>query len=275
MAATDETSAAPAADTGASRARSPNYPALPFTEALERAKTIYEKDHRSPLSPDVAAQHMGYSKMNGSSFPIMGSLKRYGLVVPAGKDGKDIRISDDAHYIFAHEDGSPERLERMAKLAMSPSLFADILAKYPPPWSDANLVAKLQVEWKFLKPAAVSIVKALKDAVRLRDEALAGGAPAADTGAEPTKEATVNNQPTPPIKTPMSPKAPLPTTPYPPYGVAQSRIWSLGPEATMTISLPGMALTKKHIAKIKKYVAALEMEASVNWDDDETDGDAQ
>ena len=35
--------------------------------------------------------------------------------------------------------------------------------------------------------------------------------------------------------------------------------------------LPQAGLSKKNLARLKKYVAALEMEASIAWEDEESD----
>lgn len=87
-----------------------------------------------------------------------------------------------------------------------------------------------------------------------------------------TKEPPVTNQAQPAIASPPTTPASQPRVPAPHIAVAGhagTRVWQLGPDAPMSVGLPPVALTKKHIEKIKKYVAALEMEASVNWDDDD------
>ncbi|MGH7633615.1 MAG: hypothetical protein ACRENC_07780, partial [Gemmatimonadaceae bacterium] len=60
--------------------RSPNYAALTFTEALGYARKIWDKDRRHPVTKDVAAVHMGYSKASGATIPIVASMRRYGLL---------------------------------------------------------------------------------------------------------------------------------------------------------------------------------------------------
>lgn len=52
---------------------------------------------------------------------------------------------------------------------------------------------------------------------------------------------------------------------------SQSRPWDLGSGVTMTVVLPH-SLSRKNIERLKKYVNALETEASISWDDDEEDG---
>lgn len=154
---------------GSRRERSPNYPALTFTEALERAEKIYKKEKRNPVSQEIAGQHIGYQKLNGATYQAFGALRRYGLLM-AGKG--DLRISDDAHFIFVHPPDHPDRLAKMRELAMAPALFHKILGAFPDGLpSDENLIAKLQTdEWGFKsKDAARAAVRSLRDAVRIRD----------------------------------------------------------------------------------------------------------
>lgn len=244
------------------RDRSPNYPAITFTDALEKARKIWEAEKRHPVSSEIAVQHMEYKRLNGASTPVLGALKRYGLLTPSGK--KEVRISDDAHFIFVHPDGDPERDAMIRKLAMMPSLFGEILSRYPDGLpSDANLRAKLQMDWKFASQAAAdAVIKALREAVRIRDAGVARSGSAGEDSGEFTKESPV----TPP--TPQAIKQPIATpTATPSAYPTQSRPWDLGSGVIMTVVLP-TKLSKKNIDKLKRYVAALENEAAIAWDDE-------
>ena len=48
----------------------------------------------------------------------------------------------------------------------------------------------------------------------------------------------------------------------------QSRTWDLGDGAAVTVVLP-LRLSKKNVDKLKRYLAALEMEAAITWDEEE------
>jgi hypothetical protein len=52
---------------------------------------------------------------------------------------------------------------------------------------------------------------------------------------------------------------------------SQTRQWDLGGGAVMTVVLPPSGLTEKNVARLKKYVAALEMEARIAWEDEDDD----
>lgn len=148
--------------------RSPNYPSLTFSEALEKTKAIYEKERKNPILLDTAYKHMGYNQRNGASVVALSALKKYGLVV--GENGK-VRVSDDAHAIIVFPVGHPDRHARIKALAMRPPIFAEVLAGFPDglPPSDENLSATLQTEFDFSKEAAATFIRALRHAVDLPD----------------------------------------------------------------------------------------------------------
>src|SRR5260370_29869812 len=89
----------PGTDAKKAKDRSPNYPALTFTEALEKAEKIWRQDktHATPLS--VAAQHMGFkSATSGASAPVFAAMKRYELI--EALDGDEVRVTQNANRIF-------------------------------------------------------------------------------------------------------------------------------------------------------------------------------
>jgi hypothetical protein len=244
--------------------RSPNYPALSFTDALKHAEAIWTKDKRNPMSTDMACRHLGYKAKNGACLPIIGAMKRYGLLINAGSE---LRVSDDAHKIFLAPKDHPERIALVKKLAMSPALFGEVLRKFPEGLpSDENLKFRLRADWEFATDkAAENFIKSLRDAV-----ALAGVAPEhedADNGSDDIAEEASMTQQVPAI-TPQVPQANRPLAPIPPANLQfQGRSWDLGDGVTVSIAVPPK-LSKGNIAKLKKYVGALEMEASIAWEDD-------
>lgn len=249
-------------DAGGKRERSPNYPALTFTAALERAKTIWEKEKRAHVAPQVAARHLGYKTMNGAAFQTLGALKRYGLVVSTGK--KDIRVSDDAHFIFVHPEGHADRVKMMAKLAMSPSLFGKILGVYGDDMpSDENLVAKLQTdEWGFKsEEAARAVVRALRDAVRVSNEGVAQTASEGNNNAGIIKETPMTN----PGTNPGTP-AVKPPPPPPPHSnsSAISRQWEIAEGRFASVALPPDP-TVADVEILEEFLGLLKQELALVW----------
>ena len=245
------------------RERSPNYPALTFTAALERAKAIWEKEKRAHVGNEVAARHLGYKTMNGAAFQTIGALKRYGLVVSTGKK-KDIRVSDDAHFIFVHPEAHPDRVKMMGKLAMSPALFGKILGAFSGDLpSDENLVAKLQTdEWGFKsEEAARAVARALRDAVRVANESGTAWEDPTRNNGEVISEATSPAAGSQPFK------APVPVTPPPPPASqtgAISRQWEIGEARFASVSLPPNS-TVSDVEILEEFLSLLKQELALVW----------
>lgn len=266
--------AAAAAAAAAKRDRSPNYPAITYSEAENHARKLWEADKRHPMNKDVASVHLGYTKSSGATMPLFAAMKRYGLLESVGTD---LKVTDDAHFIFVHPEDAPERHEMRKKLAMMPQLFSEVLQHFvgglP---SDATLKAKLLTTFKFASPeAADTFIKALRESVAIAGEStVAGSVPGADNNAVLIKDlpmTTVHDltlgAALPARPMPVVP-LPLPFVQAPPGG--QSRPWDLGGGVVVTVSMPNpSALSKRNIERLKRYVAALENEAAITWDDED------
>jgi hypothetical protein len=247
------------------RDRSPNYPCVGPTEALRYAEMIWKHAKRNPVSVDMACRHMGYKAQNGASLPIVGALRKYGLLVRAGAE---MRISDEANTIFLAPAEHPTRTDLVRKLAMRPVLFRVVLARFPDGLtSDADLRFRLQNDWKFANvKAADNFILALKDAMGVAG--IASGSEIADNGSENDgEEADTMTQ-----NTPIVPPTPSATgrlaSPSAPQAV-HVRSWDLGGGSIVSLQLPAK-LSKGNIEKLKRYVGALEAEAAIAWDDDAT-----
>jgi len=107
--------------------RSPNYPRLAFDAALEKTRTIDEKQHKHSASREVIAQALGYTTFNGSSQAVITALKHYGLLEPAG-DG--LRVSADAICILKLPQEDPERTTALIRMTFGPPVFADLRSRY-------------------------------------------------------------------------------------------------------------------------------------------------
>jgi hypothetical protein len=240
-------------DKSSHKDRSPNYPAISFTEALERAKKVHDQEQRHPVSPEIAAQHMGYKKLTGTSYPVIAALKRYGLVE---KVKKDIRISDDAHFVFVHPEGHPDREEVIRRLAMMPELFNQVLAEFPGGLpSDVNLRAKLRTKWNFASDgAADSFIKSLRESVRIRDSGVAKPDANVKNTGESIKEPTVTHGVIPPMKQPAPSHESTPV----------ARQWEIAPERFVSVALPSDP-TVDDVEALEEFLAILKQELALVW----------
>lgn len=158
-------SEAPAAGFGVlSRAgveRSPNYPSIALTQAIELAQRWYEREKRTTVAPEVGVKALGYTSMSGSARTAIAALRQYGLLESA-KDG--LRITDLAMDIIHQPIGSVERTKALRSAAVRPPLIAELMESHGDA-SDDSLRAYLVTKRKFSPDGAGRFVPAFREAV--------------------------------------------------------------------------------------------------------------
>src|SRR3989442_6142805 len=61
--------------------RSPNFPIVSLKEAIEKVRVLYDKDRRSPMTPSVVLEHLGYArKKSGTAGRVVSALRQFGLL---------------------------------------------------------------------------------------------------------------------------------------------------------------------------------------------------
>lgn len=100
--------------------RSPSYPVLSLSEAIESVGKIENEYRSSPVDRTAAAKLIGYSSLSGPANKALAALASYGLVDRAGKG--DIRVTERARAIL-HADNDTERRENLLAAAFEPTLF--------------------------------------------------------------------------------------------------------------------------------------------------------
>lgn len=109
------------------RVRSPNYPAVSLTEAIERVRKVYEKEHTHKAAPEVIAKALGYSGLNGASLSLISALKKFGLLEEVGKD---LKVSHETLTILVDPKDSIERARLIRQAAFAPALFSELQGQY-------------------------------------------------------------------------------------------------------------------------------------------------
>ena len=89
------------------RHRSPNCPTLPFADAIEKGRKVYEKEHTHPAAKLIVAQDLGYKGLSGPSLALLGALRQYGILEGTGEA---LRVSKDALAYYEMDDG-PEKAQ--------------------------------------------------------------------------------------------------------------------------------------------------------------------
>ncbi len=164
--------------------RSPRYPSIPLAEALSKARMIYDKEHMSALTPEVAAEAMGYKGLNGASLKVLSSLRRFGLL--EGR-GDEVRISTDAQTLIIDDPKSDEYRKALARTALIPEVFSDLRRQYPGKASERNIAVYLE-KHGFKPDAAETVAKNYVETMALVEDAeTAYGDSEAPTAARPAE----------------------------------------------------------------------------------------
>lgn len=110
------------------RVRSPAYPSLPISEAIELVGKIYSSNRTNPIDREAAVKDMGYSGLTGRSGKLLATLLQYGLLEKSGKGG--VRVTPRAVDIL-HPESAADRRRALRDAAFEPNLFLSLREKFP------------------------------------------------------------------------------------------------------------------------------------------------
>lgn len=141
------TEAADAAAPGARRpkaGRSPSYPGIPLSTAIERTRTIWDKEKRNSAPVRLMMKHWGYNNPTGGMAGVtFGALKKFGLVEDDGSGlDRPAKLTDLAFEIL--NNPNPEDAIRQA--ALRPPIHAELWSQY-----GAELPSEDSLKWTLLQ----------------------------------------------------------------------------------------------------------------------------
>jgi hypothetical protein len=116
-----------------SRVRSPNYPALSLSEAIEAVAKIQGAEQHLAAPKEVAAKHIGYTSYHGLAKRVIAALENYGLLEET--TGDKVKVSPLAMSILF--PATPEEKQ----LAINQAAF-----RHP-------LFAAIKEEWQGSRPS--------------------------------------------------------------------------------------------------------------------------
>jgi hypothetical protein len=141
---------------------------MPLIDAIKRLKPVYEGVHTYPTPKPVIFENLGYSSASGRALTVLGTLRRYGLLVPEGKG--HFRVSDRAVAILELPEGSPERNQAIRETIFQPELFSEMHNDFPDKLpNDASLKHYL-IKRRFLPSAAEEIIQVYRANLELVEE---------------------------------------------------------------------------------------------------------
>ncbi|MFY9559058.1 MAG: hypothetical protein WAQ52_02380 [Terriglobales bacterium] len=139
--------------------RSPNYPAIGLSVAVDATKTLYDKEKRTAVPAVVAAKALGYKSLSGPARVKISSLKKYGLL--AGDERSGLRVSDLALRILFPADSSDAESAR-TEAAFAVELFKTLHQNFSEASDDA-IQSYLITRLKFGQVGAKQVLAAFRD----------------------------------------------------------------------------------------------------------------
>jgi hypothetical protein len=145
------------------KVRSPNYPSVDLSGAIELVRPVFKAENRNKLSKSVLAKHMGYTSLNGRALAKIGAVRAYGLIEGSGDE---LRLTDDAIVaLAAPSDGA--RNEARLRLALKPQLFQDLRKDFPDTLPSEDNIAFWLIQRAFTSDAAGKAAKTYLATMRL------------------------------------------------------------------------------------------------------------
>src|SRR5438045_2719383 len=83
------------------KGRSPSYPSVSLSSAIELARKLWTAQRKTEAHVDSALKALGYSARSGTALRAISSLNQYGLIDESGsKDARKVRLSEAAQDIL-------------------------------------------------------------------------------------------------------------------------------------------------------------------------------
>lgn len=114
------------------RERSPAYPGIGLSDAIERTEVIYEHERRHFAPVTAILEHWGYTPTSSNGMVVLASLKKFGLIDDEGMgDARQARISDLAFDILEYNPEDPVERERAIRIAaLLPTIHRELWDEY-------------------------------------------------------------------------------------------------------------------------------------------------
>lgn len=156
------------------RMRSPNYPSIGLSRAIEMAQTLWDKEKRTAVPYEVAAKALGYGAVSGPARTTLAALKKYGLLVE-DKSGM-VKLSELAIRIL-HSADPEEKTRAVRDAALYPPLFRELRQTHLE-GSDTALRSHLITRLNFSEIGAKQFIESFRDTMAVSKLGEPGYSPA-------------------------------------------------------------------------------------------------
>jgi hypothetical protein len=174
--------------------RSPNYPGIALSSAVELVKRLFDKERRSVVAVEEAVGHWGHESLSGPARVRVAALRQYGLI-DVMKDNK-IRVSDLGLTVCIPPDERDYKAA-LKEAALSPPLFQQLWTTMRDA-SDGNIRHFLMRERGFSLDGAIRVIKSYRASIAFAN--LSGESYDDDSGqenGEDTAMIAMDNRPAP------------------------------------------------------------------------------
>jgi hypothetical protein len=228
----------------AGKMRSPNYPALGLSQAVEAARKLWDKEKRTPVAHATAATALGYGSLSGPARIAIAALRQYGLVDKP--DPGHVKLSDRALRVL-HGDEEAKK-KALVEAASAPKLFRELAATHLD-GSDNAIRSYLITKKDFSEEGARKAVKSFRDTVKLASPDASGYT--ADGNEEDDDDMEG-------IETGQKAKNALDGGGKPPESVFSLTVPFSKGSISVQVRVSGDAMRPSHLARVRKYLELAE-----------------
>jgi len=152
-------------DAKKARLRSPAYPAISLTAAIDRVKALYEQDKTAVVPMEAAAKDIGFAKAHGQAMTFLSALRKFGLV-EYPSDGRVV-VTRRAVEILTFPEGHERKLKAVQEAALSPAIYSELFEKYKDSGlpSDEAISAELIADRGFNPTAVGSFLRDFRESL--------------------------------------------------------------------------------------------------------------
>lgn len=159
--------------------RSPNYPAISLSKAVERAGQLHAKAGKHPVPLTSAVQAWGYGPKSSGGPQTAAALKQYGLLSDSGS-GAARRVAltplGRELIVYGGDKESPRWKERIQKAALAPTIHQELWKKYAGEMPDDSMILPdLILEKGFGNEAAQEVLDRFRENLKFADVTAASG----------------------------------------------------------------------------------------------------
>jgi hypothetical protein len=142
------------------RRKSPNFPSLSLSRALELAERVYESALDSALDTGTVLELMGFKGISGASRTALATLKQFGLL--EGRDN-DNRVTKLASRIF-HPLTDEEKVSAIVEASRKPPIYDEIFKQFKGSIPDDKVLKAFLIRNNgFSDSGSSSLIKGLRD----------------------------------------------------------------------------------------------------------------